>query len=307
MNHSLTLFAALAAAILLAACHTASPVAGPVTPTWPLPEGVATQTVNGYPLAYRARGSGPTTVVFVGAVLTDYRVWARTVQPWEASHRVITVSLRHSYPEKWAGQGSDFSVEQHARDLGAFIQSLGQPVVLVGWSYGAQVSYEAARAQPGLVSKLVLVEAPTDTLVAPLDAAADKLRQQRAKDTARYLEAGDIEGGLRFATDAVSGPGAWDGMPEPFRQLMRDNAWTLVGMEREETVRMQCSEFGALKMPVLLVKGEATAPRFQQAVQAQARCLPSAKLAVVPQAGHGSPLQNAKGFNEAVMGFVDGG
>ncbi len=34
------------------------------------------------------------------------------------------VSLRHFYPERWNGEGEDFSLRQHASDLAAFIQGL---------------------------------------------------------------------------------------------------------------------------------------------------------------------------------------
>lgn len=75
--------------------------------------------------------------------------------------------------------------------------------------------------------------------------------------------------------------------PEPFRQLVRDNAWTVVGTGRETFPPVSCSEFGSLKMPVLLVQGELTTAAFHQVVAEESRCLPQAKVvAALGQRGH---------------------
>ena len=284
-------------ALPLSACQTATPL------TWAIPPDAATQTVNGYPLTYSSRGAGP-TVVFVGGVLTDYRIWRGALAKWEPDFQVVAVSPRHFYPEKWRGTGTDFAVLQHAKDLDAFIESRGGPVFLVGWSYGAYIAYEAARARPDLVKRLILVEAPLYSMVTNADAVTDAVRLDRANITARHFEADDIDGGLNYAVDAINGPGAWAGTPEPFRQLVRDNAWTVVGTGRETFPPVSCTEFGSLKMPVLLVQGELTTAIFHQVVAEESKCLPQAKVVTIPKAGHPSPLINPDAFREAATSFL---
>jgi pimeloyl-ACP methyl ester carboxylesterase len=259
--------------------------------------------VNGYEMAYVERGSGP-TIVFVPGVLTDHRYFQRQVDALSKDFRVISVSLRHFYPEKWSGKNGTFSARQHASDLDAFIKALGEPVYLVGWSYGGRIASETARDNSGLIRKLVLVEAGTDSFVADQDPTVNKLRAQRSEQTAQLFESGDIDGGLAFAVDSISGPGAWNAVPEQFRQRVRDNAWTVVGIGRDEPDRVTCADFGALKMPVLLIVGEATTPRFKRIVQAQSGCLPSAPVVVIPKAGHSSAAVNPAAFNDAVMSFI---
>jgi esterase len=82
--------------------------------TWALPEGVKSIEVNGYHMAYRDEGSGVPLVLVHGAV-NDYRVWAGQVPEFAEKYRVIAVSLRHYYPERWNGVGDDFSIEQHSK------------------------------------------------------------------------------------------------------------------------------------------------------------------------------------------------
>ena len=291
------LFALGAVSMTLVSCQTATPLA------WTVPPDASTQTVNGYPLAFSSRGTGP-TVVFVGGVLTDYRIWRGPLTKWEPNFHVVAVSPRHFYPEKWQGVGTDFTVRQHAKDLDTFIEGQGGPVYLVGWSYGAHIAYEAARARPDLVKKLILVEAPLDSLLATTDVGANAVRVERANATAKYFEAGDVDGGLNYAVDAINGPGVWAATPEARRSLLRDNAWTVVGIGREDAPRVTCAEFGSLKMPVLLVQGELTTARFHQIVAEEARCLPQAKVVTIPKAGHPSPIINPDAFRDAATSFL---
>jgi len=163
----------------------------------------STQNVNGYPLAYSVRSKGP-SVVFVGGVLTDYRIWSRGQALRESEFRTVAVSPRHFYPEPWRGTGSDFTVAQHAKDLAEFIQDQDGPVFLVGWSYGAQIAFETARARPDLVKKLVLAKAPLYTRLRP-------------RTTARRSSATGLErprNTSSAATSTVVGIGRDDPAPE---------------------------------------------------------------------------------------------
>lgn len=86
--------------------------------------------------------------------------------------------------------------------------------------------------------------------------------------------------------------------------MWRDNAWTIVGIGRGEPYTGTCAEFSALKMPVLLVKGEITAPPLRDIVLAQAKCLPQATVATIPKAGHASARMNPPAFKQAIYSFL---
>jgi len=288
---------------ITAVCLELSACQSVVTPTWAIPPDASIQPVNGYPLAYATRGAGP-TVVFVHGVLGDYRYWRGQLDTWSSDFRVIAISLRHFYPEKWNGQGRDFTIRQHAKDLIAFIESTGGPVYLVGWSYGGGPAFEAARARPDLVKKLVLVEGGPDLHATPPGVPGNAAQIQRATVTAKFFDAGDIDGGLKFAIDDINGAGRWDSLPEQNRQALRDNAWTVVGIGREQIDSVTCAEFGSLKMPVLLVWGELTTSRLRQIVQEQSKCLPQAAVATISKAGHPSSLMNPTAFKETVVTFL---
>jgi esterase len=76
----------------------------------------------------------------VHGTASDYRTWVAQVPTFQSKLRVINVSLRHFYPERWDGSGTDFSIAQHATDVAQFIKNLNLGKVhLVGHPRGGAV------------------------------------------------------------------------------------------------------------------------------------------------------------------------
>ena len=269
---------------------------------WTLPAGIKTLEVNGYPMAFLASGTGESIVLVHGAG-TDYRSWARQVESPPRGFRLIAVSLRHYYPERWDGKGDTFSIRQHAEDLAAFIEALGVgPVYLVGHSRGGSVVVRTAQARPALIKKLVLMEGAFGALL-PESASGEggpRASAVRKAVKARF-EQGDIDGGLELWIDRDT-PGTWARRREEDRQRSRDNAWTLIDGDSGNPVT--CADVGGLKMPVLLLQGEKTLRRYAMIVDATHKCLPSAQRATIPDAGHGMHLMNPAAFEKTLGQFL---
>jgi esterase len=290
-------FSIFALLVAVAGCQTAQ------KPSWELPAGIKSLEANGYPIAYMERGSGPTVVLVHGA-LNDYRTFLPQIEPLSSRFRVISVSLRHYYPEPWKGDG-EFSLQLHAKDMAVFIDRLGAgPVLLVGWSRGGYVAADVARMRPELVRKLVLMDPGFWSLLQkPGDPPTEDVRVRRAKATEPYFRRGDMEGGLQFFFDDVNGAGAWTRLPEAQRQLRRDNAWTVVGRPGDlET--LGCQDLGRLRMPVLLMQGENSPAPFKRMHAATQQCVSSARLVVIPKAAHQMHQMNPSGVNAELLKFL---
>src|SRR5262245_20299111 len=198
--------------VLLSAWHTAAAA------LWTLPAGIKTIDVNGYPMAFLESGTGESVVLVHGAG-GDYRSWARQVASPPRGFRLIAVSLRHYYPERWDGKGDTFSVRQHAEDLVIFIEALGVgPVYLVAHSRGGSVAVRTAQARPALVKKLVLMEGAFGPLLQkPTSDEAGPGLSPIAKAVKARFDQGDIEGGLELWSDRDE-PGSWARRSEEDRQ-----------------------------------------------------------------------------------------
>ncbi len=275
-----------------------------ISPPWTLPSDVKTLSANGYPMAYFERGSGP-TVVLVHGSLNDYRYWTPQISSLSPRYRIIAVSLRHYYPERWDGKGDDFSLNTHAEDLAAFIERLGAgPVYLVAHSRGGSVALGTAKIRPDLVKKLVLMEPAVPALLPkPEGPAKPDPRQARARATAAYFAKGDMEGGLEYFVDDVNGPGAWKRRSDEARQVARDNAWTVIPMANDSDI-VTCDDLHKMIMPVLLVGSEKGPGWLTNVLNEAAKCLPSATRVTIPNAAHQMSRDNPAAFDQALVEFL---
>jgi len=282
--------------VLLSAWHTAAAA------LWTLPAGIKTIDVNGYPMAFLESGTGESVVLVHGAG-GDYRSWARQVASPPRGFRLIAVSLRHYYPERWDGKGDTFSVRQHAEDLALFIEALGVgPVYLVAHSRGGSVAVRTTQARPALVKKLVLMEGAFGALLEkPGSGDAGQGLSPIAKAVKARFDQGDIEGGLELWSDRDE-PGAWARRSEEDRQRSRDNAWALIAGGSDYPVT--CADLAGLRMPVLLMQGGKTSRRLASIVDATHKCLPSAERATIPDAGHSMHAMNPAGFEKVFVQFL---
>jgi pimeloyl-ACP methyl ester carboxylesterase len=192
--------------------------------------------VNEYDMAYLEVGRGP-PLVCVHGTLGDFRTWSAVFGPLSKTHRVISVSLRHFFPEHWDGLSDDYSIAQHVADMIAFIERLDAgPVDLMGHSRGGHIAFRVAQRRPDLLRRLVLAE-PGGECDASLDPAATPGPSPlavRIAAAAGKVGAGDIEGGLMLFFDGIEGTGAWARLLAAPRQQLRDNAFTLLGQTRDK-------------------------------------------------------------------------
>jgi pimeloyl-ACP methyl ester carboxylesterase len=197
---------------------------------------------------------------------------------------------------------------QHADDLVAFIRSLrAGPVHLVGHSRGATVALYATRSAPELVRSLTFAEGGSSMAAfdtdnpATRDAATDWRPLAKEK-----LKAGETDAALEMFVTRVNGPGAWQSTPEPTRQSLRSNAWTLFAMwdDQPRWPPFSCDDALRLGVPVLLLEGERSPKSFHVILDKIQPCLRRAERRRVMNSSHSMPRMNPGGFTSEVLAFV---
>lgn len=298
--------------LCLAACRSPLPTASATAPTartWDLPPGVKSMPVNGYDMAYIEQGSGVPVVLIPGAG-SDYRFFGAQMGPFAQKYRVISVSLRHFYPEPWNGEG-EFSLEQHADDLVTFIRQLkAGPVHLVGHSRGGTLALYVAKAAPELVRSLSLSEPASGMrafMPASSTSSAGEERRALYREMAEKFKQGDKDAGLIAFATFVNGPGAWDAMSESARQWYRDNAWTFIAPDNEGNhwAPYTCEDAQHIEAPVLLLRSEKITPSMSQVQANLLPCLKHAEQVRIMNSSHSMPRINPTAFNAAVLAFID--
>jgi esterase len=266
-----------------------------------------TLRVNGYDMAYLEVGQGP-PLVCVHGTLGDFRTWYAVLGPLSKKHRVISVSLRHFFPEHWDGVGHDYLMSQHVADVIAFIEQIEpSPVDLMGHSRGGHVAFRVAQARPDLLRSVVLAE-PGGDLDASLDpapaAAAPSPVAARMPIAAERIGNGDIEGAMMLIVDMIDGGGAWARLPTAAKQQLRDNAFTLIGQVGEN--RKPYAKAVSIATPTLLIGGGDTRGTLSLIWRVLAEHIPKAKTAVIPGARHWMFEQAPLEFSTAVLEFLAG-
>jgi pimeloyl-ACP methyl ester carboxylesterase len=266
--------------------------------------------VNGYDMAYLDVGHG-TPLVCVHGSLCDFRVWSCVVGPLSREHRVIAVSLRHFFPERWDGTGDTYSIAQHVDDVIAFIEKLKSelglgPVDLMGHSRGGHISFRVAQRRPDLLRRLILAE-PGGELDATLDPAfkpGPSPLAARVAASAEIIAKGDIDAGLALFIDSLEGPGTWKRVPAVSKQLLRDNAMTLIGQMRDQRPPFSKDDAESIKVPTLFIGGANTKGALPQVLRALAAHVPDARIEMIPGTTHPMFEQAPQRYCEIVLDFL---
>jgi pimeloyl-ACP methyl ester carboxylesterase len=265
--------------------------------------------VNGYDMAYldigQSKGTPP--LVCVHGSLCDFRIWGCVIGPLSKQHRLICVSLRHFFPEQWDGVGDTYSIAQHVDDVIAFIEKLDMgPVDLMGHSRGGHVSFRTAQRRPDLLRRLILAE-PGGELDATLDPdfkGGPSPLLARFTTASEKIAAGDVDGGLGFFMDTLEGPGTWTRLPAMAKQLLRDNAYTLIGQVRDNRPPFSKADAEAITMPTLFIGGERTKGLLPKVLHTLAAHVRDAKTAMIPNATHPMFEQAPQRYSDIVLEFL---
>jgi esterase len=299
-----------------AACSTSGPPApGAMAPAtaaaasrWPIPPGVKTIAVDGYPVAYAEAGTGETIVLLHGA-LVDHRLWWRQIESLSRTHRVIAPSLRHHWPEPWDGRGEAFSVRRQAADVAGLIRGLGLGRVhLVGHSNGGIVALEVARSNPRLLRTLTLADPAGPWSLAGEEAA--RQRRASALQGAQRIRAA-LDQGIDQRTVAqnmwtsMAGPGSWERVPANIQQMLVDNVGTVAAPPDPDPPGLDCAEVSAWPFPVGVIHGANSMPYYRQISAALRRCRADiAEPISVPSAGHNMFVDNPAAFDAALRTLI---
>ena len=262
--------------------------------------------VNGYDMAYLDVGHGP-PLVCVHGTLGDFRTWSAVLGPLSRTRRVISLSLRHFFPEHWDGLSDDYLMTQHVADVIGFIERLDTgPVDLMGHSRGGHIAFRVAERRPDLLRKLVLAEpgGELDQSLDPAVAPGPSPRAARIAMSAEKIRDGDIDGGLKVFFDALGGDGAWARLAAGPKQQLRDNAMTLIGQVRENRRPFARSEAESIRTPTLFIGGTNTRGALPLVLRALAAHVPGAKTAMIQGVGHWLFEQAPQQFCAIVLEFL---
>ncbi len=252
---------------------------------------------DGTRIAYERRGEGPSLVLVHGTGI-DHTYWEPLVPGLE---RHFTLYLVDRRGRGRSGDAAPYAIQREFEDVAAMIESVPGEAFLLGHSYGALCSLEAALLTTR-IAKMILNEPPMLTTVEVAYPA--EVRERLLS----YVKAGDPEKAL-LALYEVSGE-----PPEKVELLRSLPDWpariaAVPTMLREiESVRdyvLDPSRFANMKTPTLLLVGGRTDPVYRAAIEALQASLPDSRVAIMPGQDHDAAITAPELYvNEVLRHFL---
>lgn len=264
--------------------------------------------VNGHDMAYVEVGKGP-PLVLVHGTLGDFRTWNSVMGPLSRDRRVISVSLRHFFPEHWDGTGSDYKMAQHVSDTIAFIEQIEpRPVDLMGHSRGGHIAFRVAEQRPDLLHKLILAEPGGDldsSLIEPGTPAPPPMPLALVMPTVlQHIRSGEIDSALKLFVDGIDGEGAWARLPAAAKQQLRDNVHTLLGQAGENRKPFTKAQAEAIRTPTLFIGGADTKGNLAAIHRVLTRHVAGSRTSIIDGAKHWMFDDAPQAYCEAACAFL---
>ena len=246
------------------------------------------------------RGRGRPIVLMHGFPL-DHTMWSAQIERLAGHWRVIAPDLRgFGGSEVTCGR---VTMEQFADDLAALLDALGidEPVCLCGLSMGGYVAWDFWRKHAGRLRSLVLCDTR---------AAADTPETARGR---LEMSARVLAEGTSFLPELM--------LPKLFAPATLQRKSEIVAATRETILSSDPHGVAAaavgmaerrdasawleeINVPALVVVGEHDAISTVAEMRQIAAGMAAARLTVVPEAGHMSPLENPCVVNAALEEFL---
>lgn len=253
----------------------------------------------------RRAGSGP-TVPCLHANASSSAQW-RALSERLAAHRTVVAADSWNVGRGPAWTASRTPTFDDEVDLvEPLLLEADGPVDLVGHSFGGAIALRAALRHPTRVRSIAAYEPTAFWLVAASGRPGDvRGIADTAVDASAAVERGDLDAAARRFVDFWSGPGAWDRTP-PDRRDAPLRAMRFVGHWGHATLgdATPLEAFAALRVPVLLMSGDASPLSGRAPAALLARTLPDARLETFAGLGHMGPVTHPEPVNARIERFL---
>lgn len=253
-------------------------------------------TPDGIQVSFDQYGSGPPLLLVHGA-FSDHKTNWEFVKPLLEKQFSMYAIARRGRGETDTTAGH--SLEDESRDVLALIQSISEPVFLLGHSYGAHTALAAAVQAPDRVRKLVLYEPAWPHVIG----------KEEMAQLEELAQAGDWDGfAMTFFRDRLFVP------VEELNEMRETELWPPIISDAEASLGdlralsrydFNAERFGELRVPVMLQIGTES-PRDLYATDALAAVLTDVRIEELQGQAHEGMTTAPELYAESVSRFLLG-
>ncbi|HLL79189.1 MAG TPA: alpha/beta hydrolase [Ktedonobacteraceae bacterium] len=251
---------------------------------------------DGTMIAFQRSGTGP-PLVLVHGTTADHTRWAPILPAFEQHFTVYALDRRG---RGGSGDAEPYAIEQEFEDIVALVDSIEDPVFLLGHSYGALCSLEVVRRTAHL-RKLVLYEPPIPTGI-------EIYPPEVVTRIQALLDAGDREGAVTIFMQDIAH------VPSHEMEILRSApnwparlaaAYTIPReMRGSNEYVFESARFSGLTIPTLLLLGGDSPAFFKAGIEAVHAALLDSRVVVMPGQQHTAMNTAPELFTREVLQFL---
>ncbi|MBJ3778268.1 alpha/beta fold hydrolase [Acuticoccus mangrovi] len=264
-------------------------------------------TDDGVTLYYEEAGRG-VPVVFVHEFAGDWRSWEPQMRHFSRYYRCITYSARGYLPSDVPAEPAHYSQARARDDVKAILDGIGiERAHVVGLSMGGFATLHFGFTYPERALSLTIAGCGYGSepdkraqFAAEAEAAATRFDKLPMEEAGGIYAIGPTR--VQFQTND---PRGW----AEFRDQLVEHspigsANTLRGLQKERPSLYDLTkEMATIRSPTLILTGDEDWPCLAPAILMK-RTIPSAALAVLPNAGHTINLEAPAEFNRLLQEFL---
>lgn len=251
---------------------------------------------DGTEIGFIKKGNGP-ALLLVHGTTAEHSRWLPIIPHFENQFTVYAMDRRG---RGGSGDSPDYNLIKEAEDIAAVAESIGEPVFILGHSYGGLVALEAALLTDK-ISKLILYEPPVPTGT-PIYPPGTPEKMQTLIDNNENEAALEV-----MLREVIKMP---DHEFYKYRKLpaYKKRIELAPTIPREVMVELNydfaAEKFAGFNIPALLLLGGDSPAVFREATELLDETLPNSKVVIMPGQQHIAMDANTELFVIEVKKFL---
>ena len=247
------------------------------------------------------QGAG-TPVVFLHSGVGSAGEWKQVFSLWPEGYRLLAIDT-YGRPGRGVGATGRTTLDDYVDQVYGVAEHVGDPVSLVGFSWGGATALRAAAVAPELVASLAVVEPEAYGLLRTQDAAAYAQVCGLRDRWRAHVRAGEWHEAFEEFIDFYNGRGSFAGWPTARReaflsvQQTRGDLWDVLFDDE----LLGVDALARVSSPLHLVEGSLTSAVDRAICAVVRRHVPHVRHTVVEGAGHMMPLTHPAQLTRALL------
>jgi lipase len=245
------------------------------------------------------QGAG-TPVVFLHSGVGSAGEWRGVFSAWPTGYRLIAVDAFRG--GSGPGRPGQRTLDDYADQVHAVVRHVGQPVHLVGFSWGGATALHMAVTAATVLASVAVIEPEAYSLLDDDDEPAFTVLRGLCDRWRGHVRAGDWYAAFEAFIDFYNGRGSFAAWPAARRdafledQRTRGDLWDVLF-----DAPITAGSLASVTVPVHLIEGSATSVVDRAICAAVLRSVRHARHSVIEGAGHMIPLTHAADLTRVLV------